>query len=85
MVYCVKLSFDCFAIHTLFKLVMRPSARNSRVTYVITVERMPNVLAIPRRKTAELVRADIGRVTYHDSIPHCQQFFPGTYISHLRI
>ena len=49
MVYFVKLSFDYFAIHTLFKLVIRPSAKNSRVTYVIMVVRMRNVLAIPRR------------------------------------
>ena len=49
MVYCLKLSFDCLAIHALFKLVIRPSAKSSRVTYVIMVVRMRNVLAIPRR------------------------------------
>ena len=56
MVYFVKLSFDYFAIHTLFKLVIRLSAENSRVTYVGMVVRMRNALAITRSKTAELVR-----------------------------
>ena len=55
MVYFVKLSFDYFAIHTLFKLIIRLSAKNSRVTYVCVVVRMRNALAI-RSKTAELVR-----------------------------
>ena len=55
MVYFVKLSFDYFAIHTLFKLIIRLSAKNSRVTYVGMVVRMRNALAI-RSKTAELVR-----------------------------
>ena len=55
MVYFVKLSFDYFAIHILFKLVIRLSAKNSRVTYVGMVVRMRNALAI-RSKTAELVR-----------------------------
>ena len=86
MVYFLKLSFECFAIHTLFKLVTRPSAKNSRVTNVIMVVRMRNVLAMVKpRSWYVCFSADIGRVTYHDSIPHCQQFFPGTYISHLRI
>lgn len=48
MVYCVKLSFDYFAIHTLFKIVIRLSANNSRVTYVGMVVCMRKVLAIPR-------------------------------------
>ena len=56
MVYFVKLSFDYFAIHTLFKLVIRLSAKNSRVTYVGMVVHMRNALAIPWSKTAELVR-----------------------------
>ena len=55
MVYFAKLSFDYFAIHTLFKLIIRLSAKNSRVTYVGMVVRMRNALAI-RSKTAKLVR-----------------------------
>ena len=81
MVYCVKLSFDYFAIHTLFKIVIRLSANNSRVTYVGMVVCM---LAIPRSWYV-CFSANSGRVTYHDSIPHCRRFFPGTYTSRRRI
>ena len=84
MVYFVKLSFDYFAIHTLFKIVIRLSAKNSRVTYVGMVVRMRKVLAIPRSWYV-CFSANSGRVTYHDSIPHCRRFFPGTYTSRLRI
>ena len=84
MVYCVKLSFDYFAIHTLFKIVIRLTAKNSRVTYLGMVVRMRKVLAIPRSWYV-CFSANIGRVTYHDSIPHCPRFFLGTCTSRLRI
>ena len=84
MVYCVKLSFDYFAIHTLFKIVIRLSANNSRVTYVGMVVCMRKVLAIPRSWYVRF-SSNSGRVTYHDSIPHYRRSFPGTYTSRLRI